>query len=77
MTANQQSSASWAGIDITKFPALKAWQERMADRPAVKKGRNIPERVEVKNDPKSIAEAAEKAKAWVQSGMKADAEKYK
>jgi len=52
----------------------------MAARPAVQKGRDVPEPgtlIKIKNDPKLMAEAAEKAKAWVQSGMKADADKFK
>lgn len=34
-----------AGIDLERFPALKAWFERVGERPAVKKGAEIPERV--------------------------------
>ena len=35
---------NWSGIDIEGLVNLKAWLERMAQRPAVAKGRNIPER---------------------------------
>jgi len=34
----------WSGIDIEGLVNLQAWFERMAERPAVAKGRNIPER---------------------------------
>jgi len=34
----------WSGIDIEGLDNLQAWLERMAQRPAVAKGRNIPER---------------------------------
>jgi GST-like protein len=35
---------NWSGIDIEGLVNLQAWLERMAQRPAVAKGRNIPER---------------------------------
>jgi len=35
---------NWSGIDIEGLVNLQAWLERMAERPAVAKGRNIPER---------------------------------
>jgi GST-like protein len=35
---------NWSGIDIEGLVNLEAWLERMAERPAVAKGRNIPER---------------------------------
>ncbi len=34
----------WSGIDIEGLVDLKAWLERMAERPAVARGRNIPAR---------------------------------
>ena len=34
----------WSGIDIDGLDNLKAWIERLGDRPAVQKGRNIPQR---------------------------------
>lgn len=36
-------AGGWAGIDLDEFPALKAWDERMWSRPAVKKGADVPE----------------------------------
>jgi GST-like protein len=34
----------WSGIDIEGLDNLQAWLQRMAQRPAVAKGRNIPKR---------------------------------
>lgn len=34
-----------AGVDIERFPNLKAWLDRVGERPAVQKGANNPERV--------------------------------
>ncbi len=34
-----------AGVDIERFPNLKAWLDRVGERPAVQKGANIPERM--------------------------------
>ncbi|NNK33387.1 MAG: glutathione S-transferase [Xanthomonadales bacterium] len=34
----------WSGIDISGLDHLKAWLDRMAERPAVARGRNIPPR---------------------------------
>jgi GST-like protein len=34
----------WSGIDISGLDNLQAWLERMAQRPAVARGRNIPAR---------------------------------
>jgi GST-like protein len=35
---------NWSGIDVEGLVNLEAWLDRMAGRPAVAKGRNIPER---------------------------------
>jgi len=35
---------NWSGIDIAGLENLQAWLERVAGRPAVARGRNIPER---------------------------------
>ena len=72
------TGAGWAGIDIDEFPALKAWDERMLARPGVEKGRHVPDRHTIKDllkDPVQMKEQAEHARAWVQSGMAADAKK--
>jgi len=73
------ASAFWAGVDITEFPALQAWEERMAARPGVQKGMDVPEphrMKELKKDPQKMKEHAEQARVWVQAGMKDDAKKW-
>jgi len=35
----------WSGIDVAGLDNLQAWLERMAQRPAVARGRKIPERI--------------------------------
>ncbi|PWY92466.1 glutathione S-transferase [Aspergillus heteromorphus CBS 117.55] len=70
------AAAGWAGVDIDEFPNLKAWEERMAAREGVEKGRHVPTPDTMKElikDKKAAEEAAEKARAWIQEGMKADA----
>jgi len=72
------AAAAWAGVDIGEFPVLKAWEDRMAARPAVVKGRDLPypsKLYEKKNDPKWMEDYAKKSAAWVQAGMKEDAAK--
>ncbi|KAF2001754.1 glutathione S-transferase II [Amniculicola lignicola CBS 123094] len=74
------AAAGWAGIDITKFPALQAWEDRMAARPGVEKGRHVPDphtmKALLKNKEEMEKHAAQSRK-WVQAGMKEDAEKLK
>ncbi|OXV06390.1 hypothetical protein Egran_05842 [Elaphomyces granulatus] len=36
------NAAGWAKIDVDEFPHLKQWKERMLERPAVEKGRQVP-----------------------------------
>jgi len=72
------TAAFWAGVDITEFPALQAWDDRMAARPGVQKGKDVPEphrMKELSKDKKRMEEDAEKAKQWVQAGMAADSKK--
>ena len=38
------STYNWSGIEIDGLNNVQAWLDRMAERPAVAKGRNIPER---------------------------------
>ena len=51
----------WAGVELADFPNLQAWEERMLARPAVEKGRQIPDKHhrEILQDPKAM-EAFEK-----------------
>ncbi len=72
------ASAGWAGVEITDFPALKAWEDRMAERPGVEKGRHVPDRhtiKEVLKDKDLMAKKAAESAKWVQSSMKQDMEK--
>ena len=39
-----QTLCRWAGIELDEFPTLKAWEERMFARPALEKGRQVPDR---------------------------------
>jgi len=74
------ASAFWAGVDIKEFPALEAWEERMASRPAVQRGRDVPDPYrmkELQGNEEDIKAHAESAKSWVQAGMKQDAGKTK
>jgi glutathione S-transferase len=40
----------FSGVDIDKFPSLKAWWERVLARPAVVRGLSIPSRSPMGND---------------------------
>ncbi|KAL3453804.1 glutathione S-transferase [Aspergillus insuetus] len=72
------AAAGWAGIDIEEFPHLKAWEERLAAREGVEKGRHVPSPHTIKDllkDQKKQEEEAAKARTWIQEGMKGDAAK--
>jgi len=66
--------SSWAGVDISPFPSLKAWVEKIDARPAIQESLKIPEQdmvTKMKNDP-SLEEKMQKASsAWVQKGNEA------
>jgi glutathione S-transferase len=69
-------AAGWAGVDIDEFPHLKAWEERMAAREGVEKGRHVPEKHTIKELLKNKEEMEKKAgeaRAWIQESMKKDA----
>jgi hypothetical protein len=34
--------STWGGIDLAKFPNVKAWHERILARPAVQRGLTVP-----------------------------------
>ncbi|KAG9203770.1 hypothetical protein G6514_002385 [Epicoccum nigrum] len=72
------AAAGWAGVEIDDFPNLKAWEERMAKRSGVEKGRHVPDPHTIKEllkDKAKMEHHASEARKWVQAGMKADAEK--
>lgn len=45
--------AEWAGVDVRQFQALSQWVDRINDRPAVKRGLNVPEPFMMKEKLKS------------------------
>lgn len=69
----------WAGLDIEDLPNLKAWMERILERPGSEKGRHVPTKhtaLETKNlSQEQIEKSAAEARKWVQQGMAADAQK--
>ena len=70
------AAAGWAGVDIEEFPHLKEWEERLAAREGVERGRHVPSRHTVKDvlkDKEAAERQAAEARAWIQQGMKADA----
>jgi glutathione S-transferase len=72
------ASAGWAGIDIEEFPHLKAWEEKLAAREGVEKGRHVPDRHTIKDvlkDKDLIAKHSASTLQWVQKGMSDDAKK--
>lgn len=63
------SAAGWAGVDIEDFPVLKAWEERMWAREAVKKGANVPDPYKMKEvlaDKDEIERRTKAGREWVQ-----------
>jgi glutathione S-transferase len=69
------AAAGWAGVDIEEFPNLKAWEERMAQREGVEKGRHVPDPHRIKEllkDKELTERKAAEARQWIQQGMKED-----
>ena len=68
----------WAGVSFDEFPKTAAWLEKLKARDAVKRGFAVPD---ANNADKANLTDAERekiaadARAWVQSGMAADAKK--
>lgn len=72
------TAAGWAGVELDEFPHLKEWEERMMARPAVEKGRHVPDRHRIKEmlkDREATERHAAESRKWVQQGMKDDAKK--
>lgn len=73
------ASSKWAGIDIEEFPAVKKWLYKLLERPGFEKGRHVPKPHtafdQLKLSEEELEKQAQGTRAWVQSGMKADAEK--
>lgn len=69
----------WAGVEIDDLPHLKAWVEKLLQRPGVEKGRNVPSKhtaLQLKNLTEGeLEEQAKASRAWIQKGMAEDTAK--
>jgi glutathione S-transferase len=57
---------------------LKKWEEQMAARPALERGRHVPDPHTIKEtlkNPEKMKAIEESSKKWIQSGMAADAKR--
>ncbi|KAL8878059.1 MAG: hypothetical protein Q9198_004054 [Flavoplaca austrocitrina] len=71
--------AEWAGIDVEPFKYLNQWLDRINERPAVKRGLDVPEPFVMKEKLKSKEGEEEYAKhhsQWVMKGQEADQKKH-
>ncbi|KAL8713000.1 MAG: hypothetical protein Q9220_002860 [cf. Caloplaca sp. 1 TL-2023] len=71
--------AVWAGVDVKPFKRISEWVDRINDRPAVKRGLDVPEPFELKERMKSKEGEEEYAKhhsQWVMQGQEADQKKH-
>lgn len=60
--------AEWSGIDVAKFPALQKWQKLLEQRPALKRGADVPEPSKIKEtlkSPEAIEKAQQAATKWI------------
>ncbi|KAG5980066.1 hypothetical protein E4U55_004428 [Claviceps digitariae] len=73
------SAHTWAGISLQEFPHLEKWLLKLLQRPGFEKGRHVPApHTAFEHDKLTEEELDAKAagsRAWVQSGMAADAKK--
>ncbi|CZT00353.1 related to glutathione S-transferase GstA [Rhynchosporium graminicola] len=72
--------AEWAGVGLDEFPEVKAWCEKINERPAIKRGLDVPEPFTMKEKMKSKEgekEFADHHSKWVMDGQKKDQEKHK
>ncbi|KAH7140451.1 glutathione S-transferase [Dactylonectria estremocensis] len=73
------AAAKWAGIDLAEFPHLEKWLYKLLERPGFEQGRNVPSPHtaldNLKLTEEEIEAKAAASKAWIQSGMKDDANK--
>ncbi|KAL8950618.1 MAG: hypothetical protein Q9222_003349 [Ikaeria aurantiellina] len=71
--------AAWAGVDVKPFKHISEWVDRINDRPAVKRGLDVPEPFTLKERMKSkegMEEYAKKASQWIMQGQEADQKKH-
>jgi GSH-dependent disulfide-bond oxidoreductase len=50
----------WAGVDVDDLPHLQRWIDKVGSRPAVVKGREIPEVLKFEHSPEDIVKAGAK-----------------
>ncbi len=48
--------AEWAGISLDEFPEIKKWVDKINDRPAVKRGLDVPKTFKMKEKMKTKEE---------------------
>ena len=61
------SIAAWSGVDTEPFPSLRRWVDAIAARPAVQRGREVPEKLDLDlNDKERVAEIEEAARKMMQ-----------
>jgi glutathione S-transferase len=63
---------TWAGVDIAKFPRVKAWLARIEAREAVKKGLTVPTPPADRSDMAEIS--VEEGREWIKKADKEIAE---
>ncbi|KAI9883516.1 MAG: threalose-6-phosphate phosphatase [Watsoniomyces obsoletus] len=64
-------------IDLTKFPRVSEWRERITARPTIQRGLAVPEPHDKKEMAANQEENLKKAREWILRSQKADQEKYK
>jgi len=72
--------AEWAGVSLNEFPELKKWADKINERPAIKRGLDVPEPFKLKERLKSKEAEEEYAKQnskWIMDGQNKDQEKHK
>jgi len=72
--------AEWAGVDVSEFKHVKKWLDTINERPAVKRGLDVPEPFKMKEKMKTKEGEEEFSKyhsQWVMKGQNADQEKHK
>lgn len=71
--------AEWAGIELDPFPKVKKWLDTINERPAVKRGLDVPEKFKMKEKmrTKEGEEEYEKYHSdWVMKGQNEDQERH-
>jgi glutathione S-transferase len=56
-------------VELDQFPNLKAWDDRMLARPAVEKGRHVPDphrMREMMKDKEAVERHAKESAKWIQ-----------